>query len=132
MRWPRPAPVAMRFWRSDYGTFLRCTTLAGRCMAGGSSLRWMTTRGPRRSRSPQRQSHDERTPGASQSLSMNDTSLHGRAALVTGASSGIGAEFARQLAERGCNQVASIGAYQPSPTYASYSAAKSYILSFGE
>jgi short-subunit dehydrogenase len=29
-------------------------------------------------------------------------------------------------------QVASIGAYQPSPTYASYSAAKSFVLSFGE
>jgi short-subunit dehydrogenase len=29
-------------------------------------------------------------------------------------------------------QVASIGAYQPSPTYASYSAAKAFVLSFGE
>jgi len=29
-------------------------------------------------------------------------------------------------------QVASIGAYQPSPTYASYSAAKAYVLSMGE
>jgi uncharacterized protein len=29
-------------------------------------------------------------------------------------------------------QVASIGAYQPSPTYASYSAAKSFVLNFGE
>jgi short-subunit dehydrogenase len=28
--------------------------------------------------------------------------------------------------------LSSIGAYQPSPTYASYSAAKSYILYFGE
>ncbi|MGE5602740.1 MAG: SDR family NAD(P)-dependent oxidoreductase [Nitrososphaerales archaeon] len=28
--------------------------------------------------------------------------------------------------------VASIGAYQPSPTYATYSAAKSYVLSFGQ
>jgi short-subunit dehydrogenase len=28
--------------------------------------------------------------------------------------------------------VASIGAYQPTPTYASYSAAKSFVLSFGE
>lgn len=29
-------------------------------------------------------------------------------------------------------QVASVGAYQPSPTYASYSAAKSYVLHLGE
>lgn len=29
-------------------------------------------------------------------------------------------------------QVASVGAYQPSPTYASYCAAKSYVLNFGE
>jgi len=29
-------------------------------------------------------------------------------------------------------QVSSIGAFQPSPTYAAYSAAKSYVLSFGE
>lgn len=29
-------------------------------------------------------------------------------------------------------QVASIGAFQPSPTYATYSAAKAYVLSFGE
>jgi uncharacterized protein len=29
-------------------------------------------------------------------------------------------------------QVASIGAYQPSPSYASYSAAKAFVLSFGE
>ncbi|MFC1853162.1 SDR family NAD(P)-dependent oxidoreductase [candidate division CSSED10-310 bacterium] len=29
-------------------------------------------------------------------------------------------------------QVSSIGAYQPSPTYASYSATKSFVLSFGE
>lgn len=29
-------------------------------------------------------------------------------------------------------QIASIGAYQPSPLYASYSAAKSYVLHFGE
>ncbi len=29
-------------------------------------------------------------------------------------------------------QVASIGAYQPSPTYATYAAAKSFILHFGE
>ena len=29
-------------------------------------------------------------------------------------------------------QVASVGAYQPSPTYATYSAAKSFVLNFGE
>jgi short-subunit dehydrogenase len=29
-------------------------------------------------------------------------------------------------------QIASIGAYQPSPTYATYSAAKSFVLLFGE
>jgi short-subunit dehydrogenase len=29
-------------------------------------------------------------------------------------------------------QVASIGAYQPCPTYASYGAAKAFVLSFGE
>jgi len=29
-------------------------------------------------------------------------------------------------------QVSSIGAYQPTPTYATYSAAKAYVLSFGE
>jgi short-subunit dehydrogenase len=29
-------------------------------------------------------------------------------------------------------QVSSIGAYQPSPTYATYSAAKAFVLSFGE
>ncbi len=29
-------------------------------------------------------------------------------------------------------QIASIGGYQPSPLYASYSAAKSYVLNFGE
>lgn len=29
-------------------------------------------------------------------------------------------------------QIASIGAYQPTPTYASYSAAKAFVLSFGE
>lgn len=29
-------------------------------------------------------------------------------------------------------QIASIGAYQPSPLYASYSAAKAFVLSFGE
>lgn len=43
--------------------------------------------------------------------------------------------YARKMAERGSGyilQVASIGAYQPSPTYASYSAAKSYVLYFGE
>lgn len=43
--------------------------------------------------------------------------------------------FARDMVARGFGyilQVASIGAYQPSPTYASYSAAKSYVLNFGE
>lgn len=43
--------------------------------------------------------------------------------------------YARRMVERERGyilQVASIGAYQPSPTYASYSAAKSYVLYFGE
>ena len=43
--------------------------------------------------------------------------------------------FVKPMVERGFGyilQVASIGAYQPSPTYATYSAAKSYVLSFGE
>lgn len=43
--------------------------------------------------------------------------------------------FARGMVERRFGfilQVASIGAYQPSPLYASYSAAKSYVLNFGE
>ena len=43
--------------------------------------------------------------------------------------------FARDMVERGHGyvlQVASIGAYQPSPTYASYSAAKAYVLNYGE
>jgi uncharacterized protein len=43
--------------------------------------------------------------------------------------------FARDMVKRGHGyilQVASIGAYQPSPTYAAYSAAKAYVLSFGE
>jgi hypothetical protein len=43
--------------------------------------------------------------------------------------------FAADMARRGFGhvlQVASIGAYQPSPTYASYSAAKAFVLSFGE
>lgn len=43
--------------------------------------------------------------------------------------------FVNPMVERGFGyilQVASIGAYQPSPTYAMYSAAKSYVLSFGE
>jgi hypothetical protein len=43
--------------------------------------------------------------------------------------------FAGEMAARGTGwilQVASIGAFQPTPTYASYSAAKSFVLSFGE
>jgi hypothetical protein len=43
--------------------------------------------------------------------------------------------FARDMVERDFGyvlQVASIGAYQPSPTYATYSAAKAFVLSFGE
>src|SRR5919202_1186158 len=109
--------------------------------------------------------------------------LKGKYALVTGASSGLGVDFARNLAARGCSlilvarredllrslqqglmgqygvelhiitlvhltklfvqemvarnfgyilHIASIGAYQPSPLYASYSAAKSFVLNFGE
>jgi short-subunit dehydrogenase len=43
--------------------------------------------------------------------------------------------FTRAMAARGQGwvcQVASIGAYQPTPTYASYAAAKAFVLSFGE
>jgi len=43
--------------------------------------------------------------------------------------------FAAGMAARGTGwilQVASIGAFQPTPSYASYSAAKSFVLSFGE
>ena len=43
--------------------------------------------------------------------------------------------FARDMAARGAGWVllvASIGAFQPTPNYATYSAAKSYVLSFGE
>ena len=43
--------------------------------------------------------------------------------------------FARDMVKRGNGyllQVASIGAYQPSPTYAAYSAAKSYVRSFSQ
>lgn len=43
--------------------------------------------------------------------------------------------FARDMVKRRFGyvlQIASIGAYQPSPTYAAYSAAKAYVLSFGE
>lgn len=43
--------------------------------------------------------------------------------------------FARDMRSRGFGrilQVASIGAYQPTPTYASYSAAKAFVLSYGE
>ncbi len=43
--------------------------------------------------------------------------------------------FARDMAARGTGwilQVSSVGAYQAAPTYASYAAAKSFVLSFGE
>ena len=43
--------------------------------------------------------------------------------------------FAKDMAARGGGyilQVASIGAFTPTPTYATYSAAKSFVLSFGE
>ncbi|HVO38339.1 MAG TPA: SDR family oxidoreductase [Spirochaetia bacterium] len=43
--------------------------------------------------------------------------------------------FAPDMVSRGFGrilEVSSIGAFQPSPTYAAYSAAKSYVLSFGE
>ena len=43
--------------------------------------------------------------------------------------------FARDMVKRGSGyllQVASIGAYQPSPTYAAYSAAKAYVLSYSD
>lgn len=43
--------------------------------------------------------------------------------------------FVKPMVERNFGfvlQVASIGAYQPTPTYATYSAAKSFVLSFGE
>ena len=43
--------------------------------------------------------------------------------------------FARGMVERGWGrilQVSSIGAYQPSPTYAAYSAAKAYVRSFSQ
>lgn len=43
--------------------------------------------------------------------------------------------FARPMVTRGWGrilQVSSIGAYQPSPTYASYAAAKAFVLNFGE
>lgn len=43
--------------------------------------------------------------------------------------------YAREMAARNAGYillVSSIGGYQPSPTYASYSAAKSYVLNFGE
>lgn len=43
--------------------------------------------------------------------------------------------FGRDMVRRGFGfflQVASIGAYQPSPTYAAYSAAKSYVRSFSQ
>jgi short-subunit dehydrogenase len=37
--------------------------------------------------------------------SSNQTTLQGKTALITGASSGLGADFARELATRGCNQI---------------------------
>lgn len=43
--------------------------------------------------------------------------------------------FAKEMIRRNFGyilQVSSIGAYQPTPTYATYSAAKSYVLNFGE
>ena len=43
--------------------------------------------------------------------------------------------FMQDMLKRGSGyilQVASIGAYQPSPTYATYSAAKAYVLMMGE
>lgn len=43
--------------------------------------------------------------------------------------------FGREMVERGWGrilQVASIGSFQPSPTYSTYSASKSYLLSFSE
>ena len=43
--------------------------------------------------------------------------------------------FVRDMVARNTGyvlQIASIGAYQPSPTYATYSAAKSFVLYFGE
>jgi short-subunit dehydrogenase len=43
--------------------------------------------------------------------------------------------YVRDMRARGAGwvlQVSSIGAYQPSPTYATYSAAKAFVLSFGE
>lgn len=43
--------------------------------------------------------------------------------------------YADEMIERGSGHillVSSIGAYQPTPTYASYAAAKSYVLHFGE
>jgi short-subunit dehydrogenase len=43
--------------------------------------------------------------------------------------------FARDMVKRGRGyimQIASTGAYQPTPTYAAYSATKAYVLSYGE
>ncbi len=43
--------------------------------------------------------------------------------------------FARDMVKRGSGyimQIASTGAYQPTPTYAAYAATKAYVLSYGE
>ncbi len=59
----------------------------------------------------------------------------GKAALITGASSGIGAAFAQALAQRGDGaivNVASIAAWQPTPYSAAYGASKAFVLSFSE
>lgn len=48
---------------------------------------------------------------------------------------GLTKRFGRDMARRGWGrmlQVASVGAYQPTPTYAAYAAAKSFVLNFSE